>query len=123
MDITYDNVVPLLLEVIPEFPSDADNVTDNLVYLVFPDFMHFAKLEIEQNRNKQLLDRVFAFLEEVAQSQDERVTEMLRDALHDLAIPNPDEPRALMGRRTRKLFRKVEREIYGRKGRHLFNVP
>ena len=114
MNITYDNVVPLVLEVIPEFHPDPDDVTDNLVYLVFPDLMRFARLEIEHNRNKQLLERVFAFLEEVAQSQDERVTEMLRDALHDLAIPNPDEPRALMGPRTRRLFRKVEQEVYGR---------
>ena len=75
--------------------------------------MRFALLEIEHNRNKPLLQRVFAFLEEVAQSQDERVSDMLRDALHELAIPDPDQPRTLMGPRTRKLFRKVVQEVYG----------
>jgi hypothetical protein len=110
--ITYDNVISLLLEAIPEFHPDCDDVTENLVYLVFPDLMRFAKRELVGKQNEQLLERTFAFLEEAAQCRDARVTEMLRDALHDLAIPDPDTPRSFMGPATRRLFRKVEKEIY-----------
>ena len=110
--ITFDNVVPLLLEAIPEFQGDAEDVAENLVYLVFPDFMRFAKRKLEDKESEQLLMRVFAFLEKAAQSRDARVTEMLRDALHELAIPDPDRPRALMGKATRRLFGKVVKEVY-----------
>jgi len=111
--ITFDTVVPLLLEAIPEFPSDADDVAENLVYLVFSDVMRFLKRELESNQNEDLLKRMFAFLEDVAQSQDARVTEMLQDALYELVIPDPDTPRSFMGRSTRKLFGQVVKEVYG----------
>jgi hypothetical protein len=110
--ITYDDVVPRLLEAVPEFHPDIDDVADNLVYLVFPDLMRFIKRELEGKQSGQLLKRIFAFLEEAVRCQDPRITEMLRDALYGLAIPDPDTPKALMGTATRKLFRKVEKEIY-----------
>ncbi|MEK6320530.1 MAG: hypothetical protein AABN33_02480 [Acidobacteriota bacterium] len=95
--ITYTNIVSRLLEAIPEFQPDREDVTDNLVYLVFGDLIRFAKRELEGQSSGELLQRVFTFLEEAARSQDLRVTEMLRDALHDLAIPDPDKAKSVMG--------------------------
>lgn len=111
--ITYNNVVSRLLEAIPEFHPDSEDVTDNLVYLVFGDLIRFAKHELEVKPGSEVVQRIFAFLEEAARSQDPRVTEMLCDALYDLAIPDPDKARAVMGRSTRKLFGKVVKGVYG----------
>lgn len=111
--ITYNNVISRLLAAIPEFQPDSEEVADNLVYLVFGDLMCFVRDKLESKPGSEFMQRVFAFLEEAAQSQDPHVIDMLRDALHDLAIPDPDKARAVMGRSTRKLFAKVEKEIYG----------
>jgi hypothetical protein len=110
--ITYNDIVPRLLVAIPEFQPDSEDVTDNLVYIVFGDLIRFAKQELEAKPDSELVQRIFAFLEATAQCRDASVTEMLCDALHDLAIPDPDKPRALMGPTTRSLFRKVEKEVY-----------
>jgi hypothetical protein len=110
--ITFNNVVSRLLEAVPEFQPDTDDVAENLVYLVFPDLMRFVKRALEGSQSEVLPRRVFAFLEEAVLCQDPDINEMLRDALFVLAIPDPDRPKALMGPATRKLFRKVEKEVY-----------
>lgn len=111
--ITYNDIVSQLLAAIPEFRPDVEDVTDNLVYLVFGDLIRFARHELEVKPGSELVQRVFVFLEEAARSQDPRVTDVLCDALHDLAIPDPDKARAVMGRSTRKLFGKVVKGVYG----------
>lgn len=111
--IIYDDIVPRLLAAIPEFQPDREDVTDNLVYLVFGDLIRLAKHELEVKPGSELVQRLFSFLEEAARSQDPRVTDVLLDALHDLAPPDPDIARAVMGRSTRKLFRKVVKQVYG----------
>ena len=88
-------------------------MNENLVYLVFPDLMLFAKSELEGEQSEPLLERIFGFVEEAAQCQDASVIEMLRDTLHELATPDPDKANARMGRSTRKLFRQVVKEVYG----------
>ena|SRR2546426_631536 len=111
--ITYNDIVSRLLAAIPELKPDSEDVTDNLVYLVFGELMRFAKAELESNPGGELVQKVFAFFEEAARSHDPLVTDVLLDALHDFAIPDPDKARAVMGRFTRKLFRKVVKEVYG----------
>jgi len=110
--ITYNDIVSRLLAAIPEFHPDSEAVADNLVYLVFGDLIRFARQELEVKPGSLLVQRIFGFLEDAARSQDPRVTEVLCDALHDLAIPDPDKARAVMGRSTRKLFGKVVKGVY-----------
>ena len=111
--ITYNDIVSRLLAAIPELQPDSKDCTDNLVYLVFGDLMRFARQELEVKPGSALVQRIFAFLESAARSQDPRVTDVLCDALYDLVIPDPDKDRAVMGRSTRKLFGKAVKGVYG----------
>jgi hypothetical protein len=110
--VTYRNILSQLVEAVPEFQPDSDDLNDNLAYLVFADLIRFVTLEIRGGQNPQLLQKVFGFLEEAAKSKDKQVIDLLSDALYELAIRDAEKSKSLMGRATRKLVRKVEKEVY-----------
>ena len=110
--VNYGNILSLLVESVPEFQPDTDHLGDGLNYLVFPAFTRFVVQETKDGRNPDVLQRAFAFLERAAKSKDKQVIDLLLDALYEFAIPDPEKSKALMGRSTRRLFRRVVKEVY-----------
>jgi len=117
MELTYENLVARLVEAVPEFPIDADNVADNLVYLTFNDLTRFVNARLEVEENTELLAKIFHFIEEAAKTGDVQVQDVLQDALYEIAvapIEKTNKARMYMGGRTKNLFRKLESQIYQR---------
>lgn len=115
--LTYEKLVPRLMEAVPEIPIDADNVADNLAYLAFNDLTRFVNTRLLVEGNTELLTKIFHFIEEAAQTGDVQVLDVLQDALYEIAVAPTDKTnraKMYMGRRTRKLFRKLESQIYQR---------
>jgi hypothetical protein len=112
--LTYENLVPRLVEAVPEVPMDPDWVADNLTYLLFNDLMRFVTATMEANADAPLLAKIFRFIEEVAQTKDALVQDVLQDALYGLAVAPTDEAKKYMGPNTQKVFRHVEARIYQR---------
>lgn len=113
--LTYENLVPRLVEAVPEVPLDPEDVADKRAYLVFSDLMRFVNGTIESKGNTELLTRIFRLIEEAAQTRDSLVEDVLLDALYEVAVAPIDktnEAKTYMGRRTQKLFRKLESQIY-----------
>ena len=48
-EITYDNIIQRLLEAIPEFRADKEDVADRRGTLVFEDLTRFVKALVETN--------------------------------------------------------------------------
>jgi hypothetical protein len=67
--LTYDKLVPRLVEAVPEVPLDPADIADNLVYLVFNDLMRFVNTTIEAEGNTEVLTRIFSFIEAAAQTK------------------------------------------------------
>jgi hypothetical protein len=87
--LTYEKLVPRLVEALPEIPIDPYSVADNLAYLVFNDLMCFVNTTVEASGDAPLLAKIFRFIEEVAQAKDVQVQDVLQDALYLLAVgPN-----------------------------------
>jgi len=117
MELTYENLVARLVEAVPEFPIDANNVADNLAYLTFNDLTRFVNTKLEVEGNTELLTKIFLFIEEAAETGDGLVEDVLQDALYEIAVAPIDKTnkaKMYMGRRTQKLFRKLESQIYQR---------
>ena len=117
MELTYENLLSRLVEAVPEFPIDAEHVADNLVYLTFNDLTRFVNTRLEIEDNTELLTKIFHFIEEAAQIGDVHVQDVLQDALYEIAvapIEKTNRAKMYMGRRTQKLFRKLEAQIYQR---------
>ena len=112
--LTYENLVPRLVEALPEVPMDPDSVSDNLTYLVFNDLMRFVNTTVEANGNAPILAKIFRFIEEVALTKDVQVQDVLQDCLYLVAVALADNARRHMGPNTRKVFRHVEAQIYQR---------
>ena len=112
--LTYENLVPRLVEALPEIPIDPDSVADNLAYFVFSDLMRFVNTMVDADGDNPLLGKTFRFIEEVAQMKDVQVQDVLQDALYLLAVAPTDKARMYMGPKTQKVFRIVEAEIYQR---------
>jgi hypothetical protein len=112
--LTYETLVPRLVEALPEVPMDPDSVADNLAYLVFNDLMRFVNTAVEASANAPLLAKIFRFIEEVAQTKDVQVQDVLQDALYGLAVAPTDGAKRYMGPNTLKVFRHVEAQIYQR---------
>ena len=111
--LRYDNLIARLLDSVPEFPADPEDVKDNLVYLVFNDLTRFVISLLEAEAKEDLLRRIFDFIEEAASIQDQQVTDVLWDSFNELAMKEPDKAKSYMGRYTRKIYEEVEEEIYG----------
>jgi hypothetical protein len=112
--LTYESLVPRLVEALPEVPMDPESVADNLTYLVFNDLMHYVNTTVEANKDAPILAKIFLFIEEVAQAKDVQVQDVLQDALYLLAVAPTDNAKRYMGPNTRKVFRLVEDQIYQR---------
>ena len=112
--LTYEKLVPRLVEVLPEIPIDPDSVAENLAYLVFNDLMRYLNTIVERDGDNPLLAKIFRFIEEVAQTKDVQVQDVLQDALYELAVAPTGKARIHMGPKTERVFRKVEAEIYQR---------
>jgi hypothetical protein len=111
--MTYNNLTTRLLESVPEFSPDAEDIRDNLQYPVFSDLTRFIISTLETTDNKELLRRIFNFIEEAAKTQDKQILDLLKDSFNELAIKEPVKAKPYMGRFTRRIFQAVEGEIYG----------
>lgn len=111
--MTYNNLTTQLLEAVPEFSADPEDVRDNLHYPVFSDLTRFIISTLETIDNKELLRRIFNFIEEAAKTHDKQIIELLKDSFNELAIREPVKAKSYMGRFTRSIFHAVEDEIYG----------
>ena len=117
MELTSENLLSRLVGAVPEFPIDADHVADNLVYLTFNDLTRFVNTRLEVQGNTELLTQIFHFIEEAAETGDSQVQDVLEDALYEIAVAPIDKTnkaKMYMGRRTQKLFRRLESQIYQR---------
>ena len=106
-DISYENIIERLLEAVPEFHPDEEDVRDHLVHLVFEDLTRFVKSALETDDKDQLLKRVFGFIEEAASSHDDRVLDALRDSFLEGLADSRDhlvKAKKYMGSTTHKLL-------------------
>jgi hypothetical protein len=112
--LTYENLVPRLVEALPEVPMDPESVSDNLTYLVFNDLMRFVNTTVEADGDARILAKIFRFIEEVARTKDVQVQDVLQDCLYTVAVAPADNAKRYMGPNTQKVFRDVEAQIYQR---------
>ena len=112
--LTYEKLVPRLVEALPEVPMDPDSVADNLTYLVFNDLMRFVNSTVEADGDAPILAKIFRFIEEVARTKDVQVQDVLQDCLYAVAVAPANDARRYMGPNTQKVFRHVEARIYQR---------
>ena len=111
--ITYETLVPRLLERVPEFHPTEEWVEDNLAYLVFGDLMRFINLQLEDPANDAVVRRIFEFFESALNVPDPRIKDVLDDSFHDLAVSvEPVSVKRFMKRATRRLYESVEDSIY-----------
>jgi hypothetical protein len=102
--LTYENLVPRLIEALPEVPMDPDSVADNLTYLVFNDLMRFVNLTVEVGGDAPILAKIFRFIEEVAGTKDLQVQDVLQDCLYLVAVAPADKARSTWARILRRRF-------------------
>ena len=109
-EITYESVVQRLLETIPEFHADQEDVRDHLAHLVFEDLRRFVKSALETSNNGELLKRVFGFIEESVSGHDIRVLDVMRDSFLEGLADSPDHlsrAEKYMGASTLKLLQEA----------------
>ena len=111
--ITRSNLIARLLEAVPEFQADPEDVRDNLTYLVFNNLARFVCSLIENRNHEELLHRVFGFIEDATRTQDHEIKEILRDSLNELAIQHPESAESYMGPHTRRIFQMTREDVYG----------
>jgi hypothetical protein len=108
--ITYDNIVSVLLDEVPVFHPDEDDIGDNLVYLVMSDLMRFIRSLSERPESSEVLERTFRFVERALRDSDPRVVDLMRDTLVELSsMPDSLQFKEYIGRATRKLLKNIER--------------
>ena len=113
--LTYETLVPRLVEIVPDLPLDADDVADSRAYQVFSDLMRFVSSTIEPGGNNELLTKIFCFIEVAAETKDVQVQDVLQDALYQIAvapIEKTESAKKYMGPKTQKLFRQLEAQLY-----------
>ena len=101
--LTYEKLVPRLVEALPEVPIDPDSIADNLAYLVFSDLMRFVNTTVEACGDDPLLAKIFRLIEEVAQTKDVQVQDVLQDVSTCLQWRQPTT-RDTWGRILRRCF-------------------
>ena len=110
-EITYDNVIQRLLEAIPEFRADDEDVADHRGTLVFEDLTRFVKVLVETN-DDELIRRIFRFLEEAGTSSDTRVLDAVTYSFLEGLADSPyhlNATKKYMGSQTRKLLKDAKR--------------
>src|SRR5687768_852169 len=115
--LTYERLVPRLVQAVPELPLNADDVAGNRAYLVFNDLMRFVISTLDAEQNTEVLTKIFSFIEGAAQTKDTQVEDVLQDALYQIAvapIERTENAKMYMGSNTQKLFLQVEAQIYRR---------
>jgi hypothetical protein len=111
--ITYDDIIPGLLKIVPEFPQDEEDIRDGLTYLVFADLMRFVKCQLEMPDKGELLQRIFDYIEEIANTEDARALDLLRDSFHELVtLPDVNKLKKYLGKHSQKLLREVNSQVY-----------
>lgn len=110
-EITYDNLIQRLLQAIPEFTADEDDVADHRGTLVFEDLTRFVKGLVEANDNDELIQRIFRFLEEASKSSDTQVLDAIRYSFLEGLADSPyhlNSTKKYMGSQTRKLLKNAK---------------
>jgi hypothetical protein len=110
-EITYDNIIQRLLDAIPEFRADEEDVADHRGTLVFEDLTRFVKVLVEAN-HEELIRKVFRFIEEAGSSSDTRVLDAIRYSFLEGLADSPYHPnltKKYMGSQTRKLLKDAKR--------------
>jgi hypothetical protein len=82
--MTLGNVIPELLRTVPEFTVDEADAEEGLTYLVLNDFVRFA-LELDPSSHAKLVQRAFAFVEDLCGSSDREVQMLARDVAWAIA--------------------------------------
>src|SRR5688572_26934153 len=77
-EITYENIIEQLLQNVPEFEADDEDIADRRGTLVFEDLTRYVRTLIDTNENSELLARIFGFIESAAGSTDSRVLDTIR---------------------------------------------
>ena len=82
--LTFQTMVPALLNAVPEFHADEENVRENIPYLVFNELVDYA-FGLRPEADQSVLRHIFAFLERASESSDKEVQMLLRDVAWAMA--------------------------------------
>ena len=108
-ELTTENLYETLIKTFPELQTDEDD--KELLYNVFGfEFNPFLQQALDQH-NKDLLKRLFYFLEKMAQSNDDKVRNILGvTILKKLSPQQLDVAFTYMGSHTKKVH--TELQVY-----------
>lgn len=113
-EIRYDNVIQRLLEAIPEFTADEEDVADHRGTFVFEDLTRFVKGLAETNEDDELMKRIFKFVEEAGRSSDANVLDAIRYSFLEGLTDSPyhlNLTKKYMGSQTRNLLKDAKRFV------------
>lgn len=83
-ELTFGNLIPELVRVVPEFNPEEADLRESITYLVFDQLVEFL-FELEPTTQASVLQRAYGFLERAATSPDREVQMLLRDVAWALA--------------------------------------
>jgi len=83
-ELTFGNLIPELLRVVPEFNADEADVRESITYLVFDQLVEFL-FQLDPTAQAPVLQRAYGFLERAATSPDREVQMLLRDVAWAIA--------------------------------------
>ncbi len=117
--LTYDNLISTFLDEFPEFRETAeehrddwqeDEEHDTLIYVFFGWLTDPIKEQISQNKNKELLKRLFQFFERMANSREIVKTVLGVEILESFAGYKEilENARKYMGENTLKMSYEIE---------------
>ncbi len=96
--LTYQNVIETLLQRVPELSRDTDGWHTDLPYDVFGNLgLYVRDLFRKPEQNRELLARIFCLLNEISESGDERLVNLL--AVGVLELLADDEGDAALARK------------------------
>lgn len=113
-EITYENVIQRLLQTVPEFRADEEDVADQRGTLVFEDLTRFVKMLVDTNEDTELVRRIFTFVEKAATSSDVRVLDAIRYSFLEGLADSPYHlslTKKYIGSQTRKLLKDAKRYL------------
>lgn len=111
-ELTYENIIACLLQALPEFQADAEDIADQRATLVFEDLTRFVKAKVEGNQNAEIIKRTFRFIEEAAKSSDPRVLDAIRYSFLEGLADSPyhlNLTKKNLGPQTKKLLADAKR--------------
>ena len=113
-EITYENVIQQLLEAVPEFRPDDEDVADKRGALVFEDLTRLVRELVETDGKEEVLGRIFSFIEGASGSSDIRVLDAIRYSFLEGVADSPYHLRLTkkyMGPLTHKLLKDAKRYL------------